>query len=259
MKKQWMLPGLAAAGGVAAFALRLCQNATGFEDGTGLAVPGNVPGTILPVLLVLTACAAIVLARKLPKTAESGSFPPAFPMKDAPELLLPVMGVFLMFLSGAADAATALSILPGAVFAPGAHLLLGALSIVSAAGLLLAASACRHQKKDFHGALLLPVTVMLVVRLVLTYRVSSTSPTLAAYYVELLALVFLTLAFFHLSGFAFDDAKPRRFAVSAVLAAVLSMASMADRTGVPLSSLALCAGGALVLLGFLVVYAGKDE
>lgn len=259
MKKQWMLPGLAAAGGAAAFALRLWQNATGFEAGTGLAVPGNVPGTILPILLAVTAAAAVLLARKLPGSVESRSFPPAFPMKEAAELLLPVMGVFLMFLSGAADAAMALFILPGAVFAPSAHLLLGALSIVSAAGLLLAASACRHQRTEFQGALLLPVTVMLVVRLVLTYRVSSTNPTLAAYYVELLALVLLTLAFFRLSAFAFDDAKPRRFAVSAVLAVVLSMASMADRTGIPLSSLALYAGGALVLLGFLVVYAGKDE
>ena len=40
MKKQWMLPALALVSGAAAFALRLWQNATGFEEETGLAVPG---------------------------------------------------------------------------------------------------------------------------------------------------------------------------------------------------------------------------
>lgn len=259
MKKQLLLPGLAVAGGAAAFALRMVQNLTGFEAETGLAVPGNFAGTVLPILLLAVAGAAILLARKLPKTVESLSFPAAFPIREASALMLPVMGVFLMAISGAMDGAMGLGILPGAFFAPRTHLLLGLLSIVSAAGLFLGAAACRREREDFKAVSLLPVCAALVVRLVLTYRVSSTDPALAAYYVELLALVFLTLGFFRLSGFAFDDARPRRFAVSAVLAVVFSLAAVADRGSVMLSSLALYLGGALVLLGFLLVYAGKDE
>ena len=206
MKQKLLIPALAVAGGAAAFALRLMQNSTGFEADTGLAVTGNFAGTALPILLVLLAAAAILLARKLPKTVEKSlSFPAAFPAAEATDLLLPVAGVLLMAVS------------------------------------------------------LLPVTVMLVVRLVLTYRTVSTDPTLEAYYVELLAVVFLTLGFFRLSGFAFDDARPRRFAVSSVMAVAFSMAAIADRSRLLLSSLALYVGGALVLLGFLVLYTGKDE
>ena len=263
MKQKLLIPALAVAGGAAAFALRLMQNSTGFEADTGLAVTGNFAGTALPILLVLLAAAAILLARKLPKTVEKSlSFPAAFPAAEATDLLLPVAGVLLMALSGAADAAMALDILPGALFPANIHLLLALVTLVSAGGLFLGAAACRqgrHQEGEFKAVSLLPVTVMLVVRLVLTYRTVSTDPTLEAYYVELLAVVFLTLGFFRLSGFAFDDARPRRFAVSSVMAVAFSMAAIADRSRLLLSSLALYVGGALVLLGFLVLYTGKDE
>ena len=135
--------------------------------------------------------------------------------------------------------------------------MLGLLTVVSAGGFLLAASACRHRQEIFQGALVLPAAVMLVVRLVLVYRVFSTDPTLEGYYVELLALVFLALAFFHLAGFAFDDARPRRFAASTVMAAVFSMAALADRGSIP--ALALYAGGSLTLLGFLAVYDTRTD
>ena len=40
--------------GAAGMSLRLLQNMTGFEPGTGLPVPGSLPGILLPVLLVLS-------------------------------------------------------------------------------------------------------------------------------------------------------------------------------------------------------------
>ena len=257
MKKQWMLPALALVSGAAAFALRLWQNATGFEEETGLAVPGVFAGTALPLLLVLTGAAALILGRRLPKRVKSPAFAALFSIGETTDLLLPVMGAFLMAISGAADAATGLGVLPGACFAPAAHLLLGLLTVVSAGGFLLAASACRHRQEIFQGALVLPAAVMLVVRLVLVYRAFSTDPTLEGYYVELLALVFLAMAFFHLAGFAFDDARPRRFAASTVMAAVFSMAALADRGSIP--ALALYAGGSLTLLGFLAVYDTRTD
>ena len=252
MKKQWMLPALALACGAAAFALRLWQNTSGFEEETGLAVPGTLAGLALPVLLVLSGAAAVLLSRALPQRVKSLCFPGLFPMEEPVDLMLAVMGAFLMAISGAADAAMGLGVLPGAWVASAVHLLLGALSLASAGGFLLAASACRHRRESFQGPLVLPAAVMLVVRLVLVYRIFSTDPTLEAYYVELMALVFLALAFFHLAGFAFDDARPRRFAVSAVMAVVFSMAALADRSSIP--AMALYAGGSLTLLGYLAVY-----
>ena len=91
-----------------------------------------------------------------------------------------------------------------------------------------------------------------MVRLVLTYRLDSVNPVLGSYYVELLALVFLTLGFYRLSSFAFLAGRSRLFACYACCAAVLSLAALADG-GPHLSSLLLLPGGAAVLLGFLLL------
>lgn len=53
MKKPLLLPFIALVGGAAAAVLRLLQNTTGFEEGTGLPIPGNLPATALVILLVL--------------------------------------------------------------------------------------------------------------------------------------------------------------------------------------------------------------
>ena len=53
MKKYNALPLAAVAGGAVAFVLRLLQNRTGFEAETGLAIPGNLFGIVLVVLLVI--------------------------------------------------------------------------------------------------------------------------------------------------------------------------------------------------------------
>lgn len=258
MKQKFLIPGLAVAGGVAAFALRLVQNSTGFEADTGLAVPGNFAGIALPVLFLALAAAFFLLSRKVPKSVGDAAFTAVFPFSDAAALMLPIMGIFLIALSGAADAAMGLQILPGAMFGGRIQLLLGVLSIAGAVGLFLAAAACRRTDREFPPVALLPVIVMLVVRLVVTYRSVSTDPTLAAYYVELMALVFLTLSFFRLAGFAFADAAPRRFRFYAPMAVVFSMAAIAEIRSIPLSSLALYVGGGLTVLGFLAASHFQD-
>ena len=190
--------------------------------------------------------------------------------------MLPVMGVLLTALSGLADLAQGLGIvLPGApgledayvltadmeVWVPGhsfsqtAMLLMGLLSLVSAAGLLLAVTACRPRegRKPVPGTFLLIAPAALVVRLVLTYRTYSVDPALEAYYVELLALVFLALGFYRLSSFAFQAGRTRRFALYASPAVVLSLAALASASASNLSAPLLYLGGALTLLGFLLL------
>ena len=90
----------------------------------------------------------------------------------------------------------------------------------------------------------------LVVRLVLTYRAVSVDPALADYYPELLAVVFLTLAFYRLSSFAFRAGRTRRFAVYTALAIALCLAALADRPDP--ARLLFYLGGALTLFGFLL-------
>ena len=277
MKKQWILPATAVLGGAAAFVLRLVQKRTGFEPGTGLPIPGAPAGTALAVLLAALAVLLLLLVRQLPAETEAGpAFPADFAVHDPRLLTLPVIGVFLTALSGLADlyegvthgnllaqmsAAAdpgygAVPVLQASAFSPRLQLLMGLLTLLSAAGLFGALLSCRAKgaaaPKAADGNLLLVPPVSLVVRLVLTYRMDSVDPALAAYYVELLALVFLALGFYRLSSFAFRSGRTRRFALYACAAVVLSFAALAD--GAPyLSSILLYAGGGLTLLGFLLL------
>ena len=275
MKRQTLLPLLALVGGIGAFVLRLLQNRTGFEAATGLPVPGNVPGLALAALLAILALLFLLLVRRLPREAGPGpAFPSEFAAGDAAQVFLPLTGALLMLLSGLADLAEALggvNLLArlraaadpyGAAamesvsgFASKAQLLLGLLGLVSGAAVFLAAAACRRGSREaggFQGSLLLVPPVALVVRLVLAYRLDSINPALEAYYVELLALVFLTLGFYRLSSFAFQSGRPRRFALYTCAAVVLCVAALADG-GPHHSSLLLYAGGATALLGFLLL------
>ena len=277
MKKHLALPALAVLGGAAAFILRLLQNRTGFEAETGLPVPGNVPGLALIALLVLLAAVTCFLVWKLPKEQAPGpAFPADFSTTDPKLLVLPVMGVLLIALSGLVDLAQGLGIalpgapglndayvltasteawFPGLSFSRRALLLMGLLSLASAAGLFPAVAACRPRKrrKPAPGTVLLIAPVALVVRLVLTYRIDSVNPALEAYYVELLALVFLTLGFYRLSSFAVQTGRTRRFALYAIPAVILSLASLADRNITNQAAPLLYLGGAVTLLGFLLL------
>ena len=270
MKKNLALPALAVLGGAVSFLLRLAQNRTGFEPDTGLTIPGNVPGLALAVLLVLLAAAIVFLVWKLPKETDPGpTFPEDFSTAEPKLLVLPVMGVLLMALSGLGELAGGLGLTVGGAYALTAEelyvsdlsfsrsalLLMGLLSLASAAGLFLAVTACRPRKgrAAVPGTVLLIAPAALVVRLVLTYRVDSVNPSLSAYYVELLALVFLTLGFYRLSSFAFQAGRTRRFALYAAPAVVLSLAALTDGSTASRFTPLLYLGGALTLLGFLLL------
>lgn len=267
MKKYAYLPLSALAGGAAAFVLRLLQNRGGFEADTGLPVPGDPCRYALAALLAALAVLFWLLVRRLPEDA-SPAFPSSFAAASPALLTLPVAGVFLMGLSGALEILGGLGVvLPfapspeAAILAsplPRAFVFYGALTLVSAVCLFPAAAACRRPgdraadaAKPFSGGVLLVPVVCLVVRLVVAYRADSVNPALSAYYVELLALAFLTLGFYRLSSFAFQAGQNRRFALYALPAVVLSMATLADGHG--LAGSLLYGGGALALLGFLLL------
>lgn len=267
MNKEYALPLTAALGGGAAFVLRLLQNRTGFEPDTGLPVPGSFAAIALMALLLGLGAVLLGLSRLLPSGEDEVAFP--FPAESPGLLTLPVMGVFLMALGGLADLAECFGALPeglvssrhqlygvlregGLGFSPGSQGLMGILSLLAAGALFWALAACRRGDiKAPANALLLPPAA-LVIRVVLTYRVDSVNPSLQLYYMQLLALVFLTLGFYRLSSFAFQAGRTRRFAFYTGAAVALSMASLADGSAY-LSSLLLYAGGALALLGFLLL------
>lgn len=127
---------------------------------------------------------------------------------------------------------------------------------MSAAGLFFAVRACgikqRHNRLRFNGTWLLAPVLAMAVRLVLAYRVDSVNPALEAYYVELLALVFLNLAFYRFSSFSFGSGQTRRFALYTCCAVVLCMAAFCDSCSISARFLEI--GGGLCVLGFLLLH-----
>ena len=275
MNRQYARPLTAVLGGAAALVLRLLQNNTGFEADTGLPIPGNLAELALAVLLIALAAGLLGSSCLLPREEEEDSpaLPRDFTTTSTALLTLPVAGVFLMALGGLADLAECFRLLPeglgfsrhelyrilrdgGLGFSSRGQLLMGVLALTAAAILFLMAAGCRRREKELGRMLpptltLFPVAAM-VVRLVLVYRVDSVNPSLTMYYLELLALVFLTLGFYRLSSFSFQAGQTRRFGLYASAAVVLSAASLADGS-IYLSSLLLNTGGAITLLGFLLL------
>ena len=278
MDKRYALPLTAALGGAAACVLRLLQNHTGYEADTGLPIPGNFAALALAVLLAGLAAALALTAWLLPSEEAPGPvLPRDFSTENTGLLAIPMCGVFLLALSGLSDLAESLRMLPeglvssrhaiygilragGLGFSPQGQVLLGALTLAAAVSLFPVLAGCRRREgvprhKAPAAITLLPVAA-LVVRLVLTYRIDSVTPSLTMYYPELLALVFLTLGFYRLSSFAFQAGQTRRFGFYAAGSLVLCAASLADGSAY-LSSLLLYAGGALTLMGFLLLRAAN--
>lgn len=274
MNKRFALPLTAALGGAAACVLRLLENHTSYEPDTGLPIPGSLATLALAGMLICLAIALFLTSRMLPEEEDPGpALPKDFSTASTGLLTLPMCGVFLLALSALADLAEGLRMLPegivssqhaiygilregGLGYSPQGQLLMGVLGLAAAASMFPVLAGCRRREgRPTHQApavITLAPVAALVVRLVLTYRIDSVNPSLSMYYVELLALVFLTLAFYRLSSFAFQAGRTRHFALYAAISVVLCVTSLADGSAY-LSSLLLYAGGAATMLGFLLL------
>ena len=275
MNRTSLFPALAFGGGALAFLLRFMQNRTGF-DPSGLPVAGNLWAILLPVVLVLVLAAALILTgRGRSSKVEAACFEDAFSSFRTEFLALLAAGIFLLAISGALQAATNLGLLPdtavltasglrGRSLSTGsAGLVEGVLTLLCAVCLFPTIRSCRcsGSRETNHAApagvnslyLLLPVVAM-VVRLVLRYRQDSVNPTLAAYYIPLLALVLVTMSLYLLAGFAFQSGSSRTFLPVSVMAIVLCAAALADAQ--PLYSSLFWLGSALSFSGYLCLHIG---
>lgn len=271
-KKMFLVTAIA---GLLALALRLWQQFAGFEADTGLAVSGHPAAIALAAVLAAAAVVLVVLSRKLPGGRDAGPFEQAFSTESAAQLTLIVMGIFLMAAGGALQVLFAVmgglqsvmqeggmmvAVVWMGTVSPREVMILGILAVVSAVCLFPPAAACRRHEdrpgRSVNGNILLVPVVLMVVRLVMLYRINSVDPVLQAYYVELLAVVFVTLAFYHLAGFAFGMGSLRWYAVCSGLAVVLCIATLAD--GHDVSGMLFYAGCALSLLGFWLLYRNDE-
>lgn len=244
--------------------LRLLQNLTGFEEGTGLPIPGSLPAVLLPVLLVLSAAGLLGLSlRSLPKGPDTRSFSETFSGSDPLFLTLAVLGVFLMAASGVWELFNTFHssveyltenglVVVSSQAAGTSGCIMGALSIAAAVCLFFGAAACRREAVS--PLPLLAVPVCLLARLILVYRLYSVDPVLSDYYLEILGLVVLILALYRLSGFAVQAGHPALFSAYTGMSVVLALPLLAD--GGPAAILHL--GGTLALAGFQLMAQGPE-
>ena len=236
--------------GAAGFVLRLLQNRTGFEPDTGLPVPGNIPALALPVLLVLAAVVLYLAAcRTLPQKAEE-PFEVRFRLDDKGGLTAVLAGSCIMAASGVMDLLEAVwghrrGMEIVATGTGGSGVAIGVLSVVS--GVCLAAGTILCRRKNTPPLIFLAAPVCLLARLILVYRLRSTDPVLADYYLEILGLMFLILATYRLSGFAVQAGRPRIFTLYGEAVVILALTMLPDGAA---PAMVLMLGGALALTGF---------
>lgn len=263
MKTYKLYPAAALVGGAAAAAVRLAQNRTGFEAATGLPVSGNLWARLLVAILVLLGIVFFLLTRRIPYKADdpSAAFSESFSSTSAALVSITLAGAALIGVAGVWETAAGMGFLSDGTTVPDRlHTILGLMTLLTAAALFPAVAGCRRSgaheaapavRRPIHGVFLLVPVVFCVIRLVVTYREDSIDPSLSAYYVELLALVFLTLSLYRLSSFAFGAGDSRRFIFYAMGAVVLCAAVLTDP--LPVYTKLYFAGGALLLLGFLLL------
>lgn len=264
MKKYLLYPAVALAGGAAAVLVRLAQNRTGFEASTGLPVPGNLWARLLVAIFVLLGAVFFLLWRRIPLRADdpSATFSQSFSSTSVGLVSVAMAGTVLLGIAGVWETVAGLGLFSDGTAVPDRlHMVLGVMSLLSAVGLFPAVAGCRRSgaheaaapapRQPIQGVFLLAPVVFCVIRLVVTYREDSIDPSLSAYYVELLALVFLTLSFYRLSSFAFCAGQSRRFFLYSMEAIVLCAAVLADP--LPGYTRLYFAGSALVLLGFVLL------
>ena len=206
MKKSLSAVLLTATGSIVCLILRLLQNRCGFEPDTGLPIVGSPFSFLLPGALLLLTAAAFLLCRQLPNEKEESCLPFSahFSSRSTFALMLVIGGIFLWCLSGLAGllnrgglyAATSSGLFyPVSAVTYRANTILSVLTVPAALCLFPAAAAARRgENSPVSGtALLLPV-IYLILRLTISFREMSINASQQAYYVELLAMILMTLS-----------------------------------------------------------------
>ncbi len=224
-----------------AVVLRVLQNRTGFDE-LGLAKSGNLPGILLPIVLIL----AVLWFGTLSLTMLAKRDPAVSP------------AMYFLFSDG--KAAVTLAVSGAVLILFGAALSLfgagGSLKTLLAAFFLFVCAACcffavsaLYRGREVSGiALLVPVCV-LVIHLIFLYRVDASDPVLARIYIELLAVSALTLSSLERAAIFFRNGLPRAWPSVCAMSVILGMAAAANLTSP--AATALFAGFALVDAGFL--------
>lgn len=231
--------------GIFGFFFRWVQTLGGFEAETGLPVRGArstafVTAYFLFAALLFAAMTALCKSRyRLLKTARA-----LRPGTAVPNALCRIAGVLtivicaaLLFTAGGERYPSMQRFFAGAGLCGG-----GALYYVCAGG-----------KKYPAGRYAAPaLTLFLCVWLVCRYKFNAEDPVVWHFAVEILSLVFTTLAWYALSAFYYDRAKPARAMFTVEFAVFLDIVTLADGHGVLICALYAVQCAALLCFLFLL-------
>ena len=226
---------------LAAVVLRFLQNRTGYDE-LGLAVHGNLPGILLPIVLTLAVLwfgtlSLTMLAERDPTVSPAMYF--LFSDGKAP-VTLAVSGAFLVLLGALLSLISAGGSL---------QTLLSSLFLLVSAGCIFYAAAALYRGREVSGIALLVPVCALVVHLIFLYRADATDPVLARIYIELLAVSALTLSALERAAIVFRNGLPRVWPSVCAMSVILGMAAAVDFSSP--AAAALFAGLALAEAGFL--------
>ncbi|HPE15959.1 MAG TPA: hypothetical protein PK597_03280 [Oscillospiraceae bacterium] len=224
--------------GATGAALRYWERLVAFEPDTGLFISGTKPTPLLIALSVVVALALLSLVR------QGGSAAPyerLFAARGdaylfgavAAAMLLVASGVmtFYPFLTGGTQKFTQLIL---ALFSP-----------VAAAGVILGARNCRRDPAANRRSLVLLLPAFYVCYwLVLAYEARAADPVVPGYLYELLAVICVLLALYHIAGCAFEKPRPARCLYFCLMGVYFSMVTLADGHG----------AAALLRFAFAIVY-----
>ena len=225
---------------------------SGYEAGTKLPVPGNVPETALIAVCVLAGAGLVVLAlgcrglRGILFEDAFGTDNPMFKMISVVcGLVLIAAGGFGLYLTAAQDTMTpAISKLP---LYP-----LWLLAMLTGGCLIgIAAALGRRTINESTASLTIIPMFWACFDLIITFKDNGASPFVGLYAFELLAAIALTYAFYALAGFLYSSASPARFVFSAGAAVILCLTCV----GGTLISMASGASAIVPTAGTLLRYA----
>ena len=232
---------LAAILGAAGFFLRTMQQKTGFEPHTGLAVRAN-PYAIAVAAVILLAVAGFALALR-GTLAPKMEFAALFSMEGKQGAkTLAVGGALAMIIGGGLEVFKGVAVTRDVL-----SLAAGAFLVVAGVCLFGTVKAL-SQSQEGEGVYLIAAVCCAVVQLIASYRLYAVDPVLQSYYVELLALVCHTLAFYTLCGLFYHGRGFRRFAFFTFVALLLTLTSLADGHGI--SEILMLLGMSAAEVGF---------
>jgi hypothetical protein len=233
-------PILAVLGGLVGFGLRKWQLSTGFEPDTGLAIPGAPAATALILWSVLVALALLVLNWKekdrlsLEQTFAAGRQNALFATAGvlAGILLLGSGGVEVVLYS--VSRGNTLAAESQNQMSQAASLALPPLRILLCFGGFPAAalwvrSLVRGGEKSKESLCLLELCLLFCVWLTSDYQTRAADPVTLDYVYEVFAIIAGLLGVYYITGYSFQNGRPRRTLFFCLMGTYFSLVTLADR------------------------------